>query len=122
LLKLIEETNVKFSDTLNKQVELYENNYEKGLSDLFSSYDTSLSKVINSFNSIIGELVNSSLELKSTTDIISKNIVNANDILNSVYEKQSEQNEVENLKYKGDIEEIANSLREVIDEFKKHAR
>ncbi len=121
LLKLIEETNVKFSDTLNKQVELYENNYEKGLSDLFSSYDSSLSKVINSFNSIIGELVNSSLELKSTTDIISKNIVNANDILNSVYEKQSEQNEVENLKYKGDIEEIANSLREVIDEFKKQS-
>ena len=121
LLKLIEETNVKFSDTLNKQLELYENNYEKGLSDLFSSYDSSLSKVINSFNSIIGELVNSSLELKSTTDIISKNIVNANDILNSVYEKQSEQNEVENLKYKGDIEEIANSLREVIDEFKKQS-
>ena len=41
--------------------------------------------------------------------------------MNSVYEKQSEQNEVENLKYKGDIEEIANSLREVIDEFKKQS-
>lgn len=121
LLKLIEETNVKFSDTLNKQVGLYEKNYEKGLTDLFSSYDTSLSKVINSFNSIIGELVNSSLELKSTTDIISKNIVNANDILNSTYEKQLEQNEIENTKYKGDIEVIANSLKDVIDEFKKQS-